>query len=102
MQFIQGMLHELLLAILAIAGVSDVSGLNVPRLVAQAQASRAAVASVSGTWEGTTGQGRQLSLLVKADRSALTGWLTLDQQSGAVKDGRIEKSTVTFAAVIAG
>ena len=61
-----------------------------------------AASSISGTWEGTTGQGRQVSLLLKADGSALTGWLTLDEQSGAVKDGRIEKSTVTFAAVIAG
>ena len=99
MQFIQAVIHKLLLAILTIAGVSDVSGLNAPRLVG---ASQAAAASISGTWEGTTGQGRQVSLLLKADGSALTGWLTLDTQSGAVKDGRIEKSTVSFAAVIAG
>ena len=99
MQFIQAVIHKLLLAILTIAGVSDVSGLNVPRLVG---ASQAAAASISGTWEGTTGQGRQVSLLLKADGSALTGWLTLDTQSGAVKDGKIEKSTVMFAAVIAG
>ena len=39
---------------------------------------------------------------LKADGSALTGWLTLDNQSGPVKDGKIEKSTVAFAAVIAG
>jgi hypothetical protein len=102
MQFIQTMIHKLLLAILAIAGVSDVSGPNVPRLIAQTRASQAAVASVSGTWEGMTGQGRQVSLLLKADGSALTGWLTLDTQSGAVKNGRIEKSTVMFAAVISG
>ena len=36
--FIQSMLHKLLLAILAIAGVSDASRFNVPRLVAQARA----------------------------------------------------------------
>ena len=99
MQFIQAVIHKLLLAILTIAGVSDVSGLNAPRLVG---ASQAAAASISGTWEGTTGQGRQVSLLLKADGLAVTGWLTLDTQSGAVKDGKIEKSTVLFAAVIAG
>ena len=41
-------------------------------------------------------------MLLKADGPAVTGWLTLDRQSGAVKDGRIEKGAVTFAAVIAG
>ena len=101
MQFIQAMIHKLLLAILAIAGISDVSGLNVPRLVAQTPASQAA-ASISGTWEGMTGQGRQVSLLLKADGSALTGWLTLDRQSGPLKDGKIEKSAVMFAAVLGG
>jgi hypothetical protein len=102
MQFIQAMIHKLLLTILAIGGVSDVSGLNLPRLVAQTRASQAAAASISGTWEGMTGQGHQVSLLLKADGSALTGWLTLNQQSGAVTDGRIDKSTVMFAGVIAG
>jgi hypothetical protein len=101
MAFIQAMLHQVLLAILAIAGVSDTSRFNVPRLVAQARAAQAA-SSVSSTWEGTTGQGRPVSLVLKADGPAVTGRLTLDQQSGAVKDGRIEKGTVTFAAVIAG
>ena len=101
MAFIQSLLHKILLAILAIAGVSDASRFNVPGLVAQARDARA-VSSVSATWEGTTGQGRQVSLLLKADGSALTGWLTLDDQSGPVKDGKIEKSTVAFAAVIAG
>lgn len=101
MQFIQAMIHKLLLAILAIAGISDVSGLNVPRLVVQTPASQAA-ASISGTWEGMTGQGRQVSLLLKAEGSALTGWLTLDRQSGPVKGGKIEKSAVMFAAVLGG
>ena len=41
-------------------------------------------------------------MLLNADGSALTGWLILDTQSGAVKDGKVEKSTVTFAAVIGG
>ena len=101
MQFIQAMIRKLLLAIVAIAGVADVSGLDVPRLVAQTPATQAA-ASVSGTWEGMTGQGRQVSLLLKADGSALTGWLTLDRQSGAVKDGKIEKSAMMFAVDFAG
>ena len=102
MQFIQSVLHKFLLAILSLAGVADGSGRPVPRLVAYVHASQAASASISGTWEGTTGQGRQVSLLLTADGSALTGWLTLDQQSGALKDGKIEKSVVTFSAVVGG
>jgi hypothetical protein len=73
-----------------------------PSLVAYVHASQAASASISGTWEGTTGQGRQVSLLLKAEGSALTGWLALDQQSGALKDGKIEQSAVTFSAVVGG
>jgi hypothetical protein len=101
MALIQSMLHKVLLAILAIAGVSDASRFNVPRLVGQARDARAA-SSVSATWEGTTGQGRPVSLRLKADGAAVSGWLTFDEQSGAIKDGRIEKGTLTFAAVIAG
>ena len=102
MEFFQSNLRKLLLAIVAIAGPADVSVFDVPKLVAQARSSQAPEASISGTWEGTTGQGRQVSLLLKADGSALTGRLTLDNQSGPVKDGKIEKSTVAFAAVISG
>ena len=101
MAFIQSMLHKVLLAILALAGVSETSRFNVPMLVAQARAAQAASAA-SSTWEGTTGQGRPVSLLLKADGPAVTGWLTLDEQSGTVKDGRIEQGTVTFGAAIAG
>ena len=101
MAFMQSILHKVLLAILALAGVSDASRFNVPGLVAQARDARAA-SSLSATWQGTTGQGRPVSLLLKADGPAVTGWLTLDEQSGAVKDGRIDKGTLTFVAVIAG
>ena len=101
MAFIQSMLHQLLLGILAIAGVSDVSRFNVPRLVAQARAAQAA-SSVSATWKGTTGQGRPVALVLKADGPTVTGWLTLDEQSAAVKDARIDNGTLTFAAAIAG
>ena len=101
MAFIQSMLHQVLLAILAIAGVSDAGRFNVPRLVAQARDARAA-SSVSAAWEGTAGHGRPVSLRLNANGPAVTGWLTLDEQSGAVQDGRIEKGTVTFGAAIAG
>ena len=101
MAFIHAILHKVLLAILAIAGVSDASRFNVSGLVAQARDARAA-SSVSAAWEGTAGHGRPVSLRLNANGPAVTGWLTLDEQSGAVKDGRIDKGTLTFVAVIAG
>jgi hypothetical protein len=101
MSFMQSALHRLLVGILAIAGVSDATRFNVPRLVAQARAARAAF-PVSATWDGTSSQGRPVSLLLNADGATVTGRLALDGQSGAVEDGRIEKGIVTFAVVIAG
>jgi hypothetical protein len=56
--------------------------------------------SLSGKWEGTTGQGRRVSLELKSDGQQLTGTLTMDQQSGAISGGRVTGKTFSFKATV--
>jgi hypothetical protein len=56
--------------------------------------------SLSGKWHGTTGQGRQVSLEVKAEGEQLTGTLTVDQQSADISDGTVAGKTFSFKATI--
>jgi hypothetical protein len=105
MEFIQSNLRKLLLALVAIAGPADVSMFDVPRLVAEARATGGRglqAISVTGTWRGTTVQGRRVTLDVKADGPTLTGRLTLDERSAVITDGKIEQSTISFRATFDG
>jgi hypothetical protein len=101
----QSILRKLLLAIVTIAAPSDVSVLTVPRLVAETRltsGSAVQAVSVAGKWQGTTGQGRQVTLELQADRSAVTGTLVVDDQSSAITDGKIERTTLSFKATLGG
>jgi hypothetical protein len=102
MLFILSLLHKLLLVILSAAGVADVAG---PRLVAEVRATSGRelqAVSAAGRWRGTTGQGRQVTLDLRARGATLTGTLTLDEQSAAIADGMVEKRTITFKAAVDG
>ena len=99
MEFIQSNLRKLLLALVAIAGPVDVSMFDVPRLVAEARTTSGRglqAVSATGTWRGTTVQGRRVMLDLKADGPTLTGRLTLDERSAVITDGRIDHSTISF------
>ena len=105
MEFIQSNLRKLLLAIVAIAGPADVSVFDVPRLVADARATSGRglqAVSVAGRWHGTTVQGRQVTLDLKAEGSTLTGRLTLDERSAGIMDGKFEQNTISFRATFEG
>ena len=56
--------------------------------------------SISGKWKGTTKNGMQVVLDLKAAETALTGTLNRDGQASTITEGKVSKSTFTFNAVL--
>jgi hypothetical protein len=59
-------------------------------------------AALTGRWQGTTGQGRDVRLDLKVNKEQLTGTLTIDQQSVDILDGKIAEKTFSFTAPMGG
>jgi hypothetical protein len=58
--------------------------------------------ALTGEWQGTTGQGREVRLDLKATKQQLTGTLTIDQQPADISDGKIAEKTFSFTAPMGG
>lgn len=52
--------------------------------------------SITGKWQGTTRNGSQVVLDLKAADGALTGKVTRDGESNPITEGKVSKNTFTF------
>jgi hypothetical protein len=59
-------------------------------------------ATLTGKWDGETGNGRKIGLDLKSDGKQLTGTFSRDSESSAITEGAIVKQTFSFKAAIAG
>lgn len=59
-----------------------------------------AQASITGKWQGTTRNGTQVVLNLKAAGGALTGTVTRDGQTSTITDGKISGTTFAFKAIL--
>jgi hypothetical protein len=56
--------------------------------------------AISGKWRGTTRNGMQVLLSLKADGGALTGSVTGDGETSPITQGKVSSSTIRFNAVL--
>jgi hypothetical protein len=58
--------------------------------------------TLTGAWEGETGQGRLIALEIKADGGQLTGTLTVDRRTATISDGKVTGKMFSFKASLDG
>ena len=56
--------------------------------------------TITGKWQGTTRNGSQVVLDLKASDTALTGKVTRDGEGYPITEGKISKNTFTFKAML--
>ncbi len=56
--------------------------------------------SISGKWHGTTRNGMQVVLDLKAADAELKGTVTRDGQASTITQGKVSKNTFTFNAIL--
>ena len=71
-------------------------------LVCAASVIAHAETGLTGKWQGTTGSGRKVVLDAKVKGQALTGKLTLAEQTADIIDGKVEAKTFSFKATLDG
>jgi hypothetical protein len=59
-----------------------------------------AQAAITGKWQGTTRNGLEVLLDLKATDAELTGTLTRDGRSSTITEGKVSKNTFTFKAIL--
>jgi hypothetical protein len=59
-----------------------------------------AQSGLTGKWEGTTGAGARLALDLTVKDTTLTGTLTRNDRTFEIKEGKVQKNTFTFKAMM--
>ena len=55
---------------------------------------------ITGKWQGTTRNGAQIVLNLKAADGALTGTINREGQVSTITEGKVSKATITFKAIL--
>jgi hypothetical protein len=59
-------------------------------------------AALTGRWQGETVSGRSVTLDLKAEKTELTGTITLVKEPAPISEGKIDKNTFSFRATVDG
>lgn len=59
-------------------------------------------AELTGTWQGQTPNGMNLTLVLVQKDDAFTGTLTRESESTPISEGKVSKNTFTFKATLSG